>query len=97
MRCQLLRPMMRANATRRPARWTPPPLHRRKCTPPALEDCAVLELRDYKLHPGRRDELIALFERELIEPQEAAGLRVIGSFATSTGRITSCGCVALPT
>jgi hypothetical protein len=48
--------------------------------PPALEDCAVVELRDYTLHPGRRDELIALFEREFIEAQEAAGMRVIAQF-----------------
>ena len=47
---------------------------------PALEDCAVIELRDYKLHPGRRDELIVLFEREFIEPQETAGMRVIAQF-----------------
>lgn len=48
--------------------------------PLALEDCAVVELRDYTLHPGRRDELIELFEREFIEAQEAAGLRVIAQF-----------------
>jgi hypothetical protein len=47
---------------------------------PALEDCAVVELRDYRLHPGRSDELIALFEREFIEAQEAAGMRVIAHF-----------------
>ena len=47
---------------------------------PLLEDCAVLELRDYTLHPSRRDELIALFEREFIESQEASGLRVIAQF-----------------
>jgi len=49
-------------------------------TPPALEDCAAIELRDYTLHPGRRDELIALFEREFIEAQEAHGLRVMAQF-----------------
>lgn len=48
--------------------------------PLALEDCAVVELRDYTLHPGRRDELIELFEREFIESQEAEGLRVIAQF-----------------
>lgn len=48
--------------------------------PPALEDCAVIELRDYTLQPGRRDELIALFEREFIESQEAHGMRVIAQF-----------------
>jgi NIPSNAP len=41
---------------------------------------AVVELRQYTLHAGRRDELIDLFEREFIEPQEAAGMRVIGQF-----------------
>lgn len=48
--------------------------------PPALEDCSVIELRDYTLHPGRRDELIELFEREFIETQEAHGMRVIAQF-----------------
>ena len=40
----------------------------------------VVELRNYRLHPGRRDELIALFEREFVEPQEAAGMRLFGLF-----------------
>lgn len=40
----------------------------------------VVELRMYTLHPGRRDELIRLFEREFIEPQEAVGIQVIGQF-----------------
>lgn len=40
----------------------------------------VVELRQYTLHPGRRDELISLFEREFIEPQEAVGLQVLGTF-----------------
>jgi hypothetical protein len=34
----------------------------------------------YALHPGRRDELIKLFEREFIETQEAVGIQVIGQF-----------------
>ena len=52
----------------------------RAAAAPALEDCAVIELRDYTLHPGRRDELITMFEREFIELQEAHGARVIGQF-----------------
>src|SRR5207244_10975876 len=40
----------------------------------------VVELRQYTLHPGRRDELIALFEREFVETQEAAGMAVLGTF-----------------
>ena len=40
----------------------------------------VIELRQYTLHPGRRDELITLFEREFIETQEAAGMHLLGQF-----------------
>jgi NIPSNAP len=40
----------------------------------------VVELRRYALHPGRRDDLIDLFERELIEPQGDAGMAVLGQF-----------------
>jgi len=40
----------------------------------------ILELRTYALHPGRRDDLIKLFEREFIESQEAVGIQVIGQF-----------------
>ena len=41
---------------------------------------AVIELRQYTLHAGRRDTLIELFEHAFIEPQEAAGMRVLGTF-----------------
>lgn len=40
----------------------------------------IVELRQYTLHPGRRDDLIALFERELLQPQQALGMQVIGQF-----------------
>lgn len=40
----------------------------------------IVELRRYRLHPGRRDELIGLFEERFIEPQEAVGARVLGTF-----------------
>ncbi len=40
----------------------------------------VIELRQYTLHPGRRDELITLFEREFIESQEACGMLLLGQF-----------------
>jgi len=40
----------------------------------------VLELRQYTLRPGRRDDLIDLFDRELVESQEAVGARVLGQF-----------------
>jgi len=42
--------------------------------------CAVVELRQYALHPQRFDTFARLFEREFIEPQEAAGISVIGQF-----------------
>jgi quinol monooxygenase YgiN len=41
---------------------------------------AVVELRRYALHPGERETLIELFDRELVETQEAAGIRVLGQF-----------------
>jgi hypothetical protein len=40
----------------------------------------ILELRQYTLHPGRRDELISLFEREFVEPQLALGMTLPGLF-----------------
>lgn len=43
-------------------------------------DCAVVELRQYTLHPGQRDVLIDLFDREFVETQEAVGMQVMGQF-----------------
>jgi hypothetical protein len=40
----------------------------------------IVDLRQYTLYPGTRDEFIDLFDRELVETQEAAGMRVIGQF-----------------
>ena len=40
----------------------------------------VVELRQYTLHAGRRDELIELFESCLVEPQEDAGMHLLGQF-----------------
>ncbi|MEU9175867.1 NIPSNAP family protein [Streptomyces sp. NPDC048550] len=40
----------------------------------------IVELRQYTLHPGARDTLIALFEREFVAGQEAAGITVGGRF-----------------
>jgi hypothetical protein len=42
--------------------------------------CAVLELRQYTLKPGRRDALIDLFDRHFIESQEALDMSVVGQF-----------------
>jgi hypothetical protein len=40
----------------------------------------VVELRQYSLHPGQRDVLIDLFDREFVESQEDLDIRVIGQF-----------------
>jgi hypothetical protein len=40
----------------------------------------VIELRQYTLRRGTRDAFVALFEAELAEPQEEAGMRVLGQF-----------------
>lgn len=45
-----------------------------------MESHAVFELRRYRLHPGGREPLIGLFDREFVEPQEALGMRIEGEF-----------------
>ncbi|WFP79412.1 NIPSNAP family protein [Mesorhizobium sp. WSM4906] len=40
----------------------------------------VVELRQYTLKPGQRETLIALFDREFVETQEATGMTIIGQF-----------------
>jgi hypothetical protein len=47
---------------------------------PDASCCSLIELRQYTLHPGQRDSLIELFEREFVETQEALGIAVIGQF-----------------
>jgi hypothetical protein len=42
--------------------------------------CPVVELRQYTLKPGRRDDLIEDLDRHLVEPQESLGMTVIGQF-----------------
>jgi hypothetical protein len=49
-------------------------------SPLVTEALSVLELRQYTLHPGRRDALIALFEREFVEAQEDCGMQLLGTF-----------------
>jgi hypothetical protein len=41
---------------------------------------AVLELRQYKIFPGRRDEMVEVFERHFVDSQEALGMRLVGQF-----------------
>lgn len=40
----------------------------------------VVELRRYAMKPGKRDDLIGLFERRFIETQEACGMLPIGHY-----------------
>lgn len=42
--------------------------------------CGVVELRQYTLRPGQRETLIELFDRYLLDPQEEAGMTVVGQF-----------------
>jgi hypothetical protein len=42
--------------------------------------CPIVELRQYTLHPEKRDVLIDLFDREFVESQEALGMKIIGQF-----------------
>jgi hypothetical protein len=57
---------------------------------------AVIELRQYTLHPGRRDELITLFEREFVETQEAEGIDLIGQFVDLDDQTDSSGSGSVP-
>jgi len=45
-----------------------------------LVRCPVVELRQYTLHPGQRDTLITLFDREFVESQEELGMTLLGQF-----------------
>jgi hypothetical protein len=45
-----------------------------------IADDGVLGLRQYTLRGGRRDTLISMFERRFLEPQNALGAHIIGTF-----------------
>ena len=51
----------------------------------ASDCCPVVELRQYTMYPGKRDELISLFEERFIESQEAAGMRIAATFRDLAG------------
>jgi hypothetical protein len=62
-----------------PSRSTTPPMPNLSPAP-SSEHCQVIELRQYKLHPGQTEALVTLFDREFVETQESVGMRVIGQF-----------------
>ncbi|MEP6732969.1 MAG: NIPSNAP family protein [bacterium] len=57
-----------------------PPTGRRPSVQRAGVLSPIIELRQYTLHPGRRDELIDMFDAKFVEPQEGLGIKVIGQF-----------------
>lgn len=46
----------------------------------AAPDHPVLELRQYRIVPGKRDAFIEFLESHFVESQEALGMRLIGQF-----------------
>jgi hypothetical protein len=52
--------------------------------PPGTRDdascCNVVELRQYTLHPGRRETFLELFESTFADPLDATGMTLIGQF-----------------
>jgi hypothetical protein len=40
----------------------------------------VIELRQYTMVPGRRQDFVDIFDREFVETQEALGIEVLGQF-----------------
>ena len=47
---------------------------------PAVEMSSVVELRQYTMQPGGRDQLIGMFEDRFVAGQEASGMRILGQF-----------------
>lgn len=43
-------------------------------------ETSIVELRQYTLRGGQRDVLVELFERAFVEPQEALGAHVLGTY-----------------
>lgn len=46
-------------------------------TPPRA---AVVDLRQYRCHPGRREDLVRIFDEHFVEGQESTGMHVLGQF-----------------
>lgn len=46
----------------------------------AAADAQIVELRQYRLVPGVRDDFVALFDRAFVESQEALGMRIVGQY-----------------
>ena len=55
-----------------------------------VRSCPIVELRQYRLWPGRRDVLIDLFDREFVESQEADGMQVLPRAAGEDRRARPC-------
>jgi quinol monooxygenase YgiN len=45
-----------------------------------VQAASLVELRQYVTYPGRRDELISLFEDHFVESQEELGMLILGTF-----------------
>lgn len=43
----------------------------------------LLEIRTYRLHPGRRPEFVAWFEEKVAPAMEAAGMTILGTFEST--------------
>lgn len=43
-------------------------------------ESSVVELRQYKIFTGKRDQMISVFDSKLIEGQEDVGMRLLGQF-----------------
>ncbi len=51
------------------------------CAPPAVDFTPTLfELRGYRAQPGRRDELVGMFEDVFLDAYQSGGARIVGTF-----------------
>lgn len=63
---------------------------------PAQSSCPIVELRQYRLQPGKRDTLIALFDREFVEFKKHWAPPSSANSEISTIRTALFGSGALP-
>jgi hypothetical protein len=77
LRCGLVVVALTSVVAADPPLRSTPPASADPATPRPASCCPIVELRQYTTFPGQRDALIALFDREFVETQEATGMHIL--------------------
>ena len=56
----------------------------------------IVEVRSYRIKPGKRDEFIRLFEKRAVPAQRTYGMQIIGPLSTLRIRTSLFFCAASP-